>query len=540
MAAKEIKDDVKTIEITNFAAMLTRFRDGNLNSGYAKYSPTFGVNNFGNPGNLQFMEKAIDVTNVSPGIITDCIMDAKAQVEQGVIYVYAIGHTGRLYKIQVDNINTGNPALDTSTLLTTLTINSPTFNYGGSLEIVSSGSPGTIYVGHDLGVTQVNTDGTGETFVGTLGSWNHNVPRQGILYAGSYFYTNGNNLAKITSGSVATYAALSPGFQNNFQCVDIEVTADFSYIVIVASTNQKFSNFSIAPDTNNAAEGTTIIGYWNQQTTAITTATTIPSFVQTAYHTYGQSEYGFGYDLVGASVSNNVSSSGQKILTMLQVRSPAPNAVGSAGNLLGWTVPEWYNGFFCASLFLYGNLDAEVPTGLFRHMRMSSQLTAGDIINIPMNLLITNMTWAGASQGYAAPWAAFGRMYFSTIENNAASGMVYKLYTFYNVPVGTGTSQPGVYETQNQLFGQKVMVPEYRVYCEPNTSGNVQFKIDLIAIDGSVIPGSTQTFTIGSSDLYNFPPQMSPSSSIGVRITNIGTVTPVIHKIELDWTPAGI
>src|SRR3990167_3111522 len=151
---------MKTKVIDNFKGSMTQFIDGDLNSGLSYVVNTFGNDPFTKPNNLTWCNAS---TRIDSGgtIITDLIMAGKERVESGVLYVYAIGHLGRLYKIQVNDPTTNNPNYDNPVLLATLTLGSPTFTRGGFIDFF--GSTERIYIGHDMGVTRINFDGTSET-----------------------------------------------------------------------------------------------------------------------------------------------------------------------------------------------------------------------------------------------------------------------------------------------------------------------------------------------------------------------------------------
>lgn len=131
-------DQIQTIEITNFTGSLTRYDNGDLNSGLAKYTKTFGNDPFSSPGSLTWMEKPAQI-DPNATVITDLIVAARPRLESGKTFVYAVGHTGRLYKIQVNDPTTFNPDFDNATLLTTLTAQSPTFKYGTSIQFYEIG-----------------------------------------------------------------------------------------------------------------------------------------------------------------------------------------------------------------------------------------------------------------------------------------------------------------------------------------------------------------------------------------------------------------
>ena len=55
---------METIEITNFQGRLTRILNGELNSGFAKFTTSFGYDPFSKPMNLTWAEVAGLSTNV--------------------------------------------------------------------------------------------------------------------------------------------------------------------------------------------------------------------------------------------------------------------------------------------------------------------------------------------------------------------------------------------------------------------------------------------------------------------------------------------
>lgn len=536
-ASKKGIDKTKTIVIDNFTGNMTRVINGDLNSGNAKYTQTFGVDNYAQPKNLTFMENAI---SIGGAVVTGCVMAMKTRVENSIMYVYAIDHLARLYKIQVNNPLTNNPVYDNPVLLATLVVNSPTFLYGASLEFYSPAGTEFIYIAHDTGLNQINFNGTGELQVAYMGGWIGNVPHNSRQFLGKVFYSNGPNVAVLDStNTITSYAVLNPGLPANFQVRTVDLTQDGVYLVIVATRANQYSILSPSPDINSTIATESMIVYWNGTTAAATSSSSIPSFVMSAYKTFANFEYSFGYDLTGAIVMNPL----QKILTCILARSPLPNAVTANGNIIGWMVPEFVNGFMNATLFLYGQLDAENPIIFTRQYRMVSSLSGGDIINIPSVCITSNFELLGATSGYAGGLVSLGKLYFSTIEYNGVT-TAYKLYSFTNVPVGLGTATSGVYETQTQLFSHKIKSTEIRVYTEPLVTNNA-FKIDLIGSNGNPISNASNTFTVGTGatatglDMLQYNPTMGGTYALGVRITNIGSVNSIIHKIEVDYQPFG-
>lgn len=534
-----MQNPIKTIIIDDFKGTLIRDTSGKMNSSLAKYSTTFGNQPFANPSSLTWNETAtqIDPTGV---VITDLIMCGKERIESGISYTYAVGHTGRVYKIQMNDPNTYNPNYDNPVLLTTLTINAPTLTRGGSIEFF--GTTERIYIGHDKGVTQLNFDGSGETVIGdgNPGDWVQNVPRPIRQFIGSMIIGNGSNVAQIDSTlTVVTYTKLSPGFPTNTQVRDIDASTDGNYLDMVVSRLALPDITSSAVDTTLQTNSESYIFRWNGTDAGYTAFTSFPSFSLNANQTFGNWQYTFGYDISGAAVFNPIN----KILTPVLSQAPVPNAVNSNGNLVGWMTPEFVNGFLRVSLFNFGSLDDEVKTGWWRQFQQPAQGTETDVMRVPFSLLVSNFVIGSVTNGYAGGVSGFGKMYFSTLETSAAPTTKYKFYKFFPVPTGVGVPLPGVYETQNEFFSKKVKPSEVRVYTEPLVAGNA-YTIALIGSNGNPILGSTQTFTAGTNsaignDFQWYSPATKPIFSIGVRITNVGSTNMLFYKIEIDYTQAG-
>jgi hypothetical protein len=253
---------------------------------------------------------------------------------------------------------------------------------------------------------------------------------------------------------------------------------------------------------------------------------------------FGDFQYTFGYDVVGSAVFNPTT----KILTPVLTQAPLPNAVDSNGNLVGWIVPEFYQGFLRASLFIYGSLDNEVTTGWWRQYAQSAQGGETDVIRIPFGKLVSNLVFGSVLNGYTGGIISGGKFYFSTLENSPG-GTKYKFYKWFPVGLGFSTPTHGVYETQTQMFSKRQKINEVRIYGEPWLTG-VSFKIDLIGSDGNVITNGTKTFTAGTNltvgeDYAWYNPAIDKVYAVGLRITNLGDVNFVINKIELDISPGG-
>lgn len=535
---KPAQSDNGTKVITNFGGRLTRLVNGDMNSGLAKYSSSFGADPFSVPGTLSWQEQAVQI-DPAGAVVTGIMMAGKERVENGISFVYSIDHLARLYKIQVNDPSTYNPNYDNPVLLATLTINSPTFTRGGSIDFF--GTSEKIYIGHDMGATSINFDGSGEAFVGVMGSWTQNVPRPSKQYVGNLYFGNGNNLTEvIPAGTVSTYAKFATGFPTNTQARDIDINIDGTYMEIVVSRLALPDITATAQDTTFLSNSESYIFKWNGSDVTYSAFDIFPSFSMNANTTFGASQYTFGYDLAGCAVFAPT----EKILSPILSQAPLPNAVGSNGNLVGWCAPEFFNGFLKMAQFIYGSLDSEVLPGWWRQYQQTATGTETDILRVPFQLIVSNLVIGASSNGYQGNVAGVGKLYFSTLETSASPTTKYKLYRFNPVPTGFGLPVLGVYETQTQMFSKKVKVSQARIYLAPLVAGN-SFQIDLIGSSGNPITNSTKVFTAGTgpdavgNDYCWYNPTMTQTYALGVRITNLGTTNFRINKIELDYAEGG-
>lgn len=528
---------MQTKVITNFQGRLTRLKDGDMDSGYAKYSSSFGYDPFTNPGNLTWFEAP---TRIDSGgtVITDLIVAARPRLESGITYVYAVGHLGRVYKIQVNDPTTYAPNFDNAVLLTTLTAESPTFKYGASIQFY--GATEKIYIGHDKGVTSITFAGGSETFIGVVGSYTANVPRPSANFIGVTFWGNGTNILAIDeTATVTTYSQLSPALPVGTVVRDMDVSPDGNYLQIVVTRVSPPDITSSTQDTSSLSTGDSYLIFWNGTDTGYTSYNPFNSYSITGNISFGPYSYTLGYDLGGGAIY----AGGSKVITLDNSNSPHYGGMFSTGNMLGFVSPEAVGNVLKANILMYGQYDREIPEGIFRLLRLSASNTETDIIQTPLCLIVSNLFYGSSSAGYAGNQVGSAKIYFSTLETSSAPTTDYKLYKFTTVPTGLGTAIQGVYETQSELFPKKVQPKHVRVYCDPLVANN-SFKIELIGSDGGVISGSSQTFTAGSTNTVGddwcwYDPATEPTYVMGLRITNLGTANNVITKVEIDYDEAG-
>lgn len=531
------KSPVTTLVIDNFRGRLTEYVNGDINSGWANVFESFCYDAFSFPGVLTWNETPVQIDPTN-SIITGLILAGKERVENGILYVYGIDSNARLYKIQVNDPTTFNPSYNNPVLIATLTINSPTFTRGGFIDFY--GATSKIYIGHDKGVTSINFDGTGEAFVGVLGSWTQTVPRPLQQFLGSLYVGNGSNIAQIDSTlTVVSYAKLSPGFPSDTQVRDLDVTPEGNYLQIVSSSLELPDITSAAQNTSYVASTGSFIFKWNGTDTGYTSFNTFPTFDLSANIMFQDSNYTFGSDARGGAVFNPT----QKIITDAYNEAPLPTGVSSSGNVVSYNI-NFYNGTTLEfNLMYFGSLDWEVGTGYWCPMGFTATGTETDVIRAPLQLQVSNKGQGASNNGYVNNIFGVSQLYFSTLETSATTTK-YKLYSWAAVPTGEGDALvDGVYQTQTQLFSKKVQIKEVRVYGQPWVADN-SFTIDLIGSAGTPIPGASKTFTAGSNltigdDFAWYTPQSAPTYAIGLRVTNNGIANHFINKIEIDYAQGG-
>lgn len=532
--------------IDNFSGHLTRVNIGDMNSGLAKYTTSYGYDPFSSPQNLTWLEAATQI-DAAGSVITDLIVAARPRLESGITYVYAVGHTGRVYKIQVNDPSAHNPNLDNATLLATLSINSPTFKYGSSIQFF--GTTEQLFICHDLGVTSLHFDGTSEAFVGTLNSYTANVPRPSVQFLGVLYVGNGVNLVAIAAaGTVSTYAQLNPALPTGTFIRDMDITPNGRYVEMVVSWVNSQDLTSTTQDTTSLSSSDSYIFLWNGTDPGYTAYSTFGGYSIGTNITFGKHTYSIGYDLGGAAIYTG----GAKLLTLRNSIQPAINALMSTGNLLGFGSPETNSSKLQANIMFYGQYDAENKAGLYRFLRMLATSPQTDILQIPVCLVVSNLFYGSSSAGYTNNQVGSAKLYFSTLETSSAPTTKYRFYKFTTVPTGTGTSIGGVYETQNEtsvrlfrnIIKRRLTVSEVRFYCQPLVTNN-SFQIDIIGSGGTPINNSTDTFTAGTgpatvgATIIKYNPQITPSYSLGLRITNKGSANMIFEKIEMDIDEAG-
>lgn len=561
---QQSKNKIQTKVITNFGGRLTRYVNGDLDSGMAKFATSYGYDPFSKPGNITWLNPPVNyAASASVLGVSDLAVAAKTRVEALSQYVYAIGSSGNLYKL-TPYFSPGsppNPSYINSSLISALGTTYGNFTAGASMEFF--GAPQQIYLGSNQGVARVNFDGSSPSIVGGTTNWYNTsgVGRPLKKFAGLLAAANGNTFAvidgnskQVTSSIIGTgngnlYSQLNPPLPTEDIVKDLDVSKDGNYLQMAASdVLANGSQTVVAEDSMDGAQGTSTVFYWNGSDATVTAQNRLASGALSALHTYLGSEIFFSTDTFGAMVGDDVT----KLLTLPGNKAPAPNATAVNGNFLTWVCPEVSpdGTDINASLYYFGSLDQENPPGLYRLFRYGGTLSSSFVYQTPMNVVVSgNSTVIYQNQSGVAP-QAYGQHYLSMVELKNG-GSQFDFLVFYTTPIASLGISPnfGVYETQTQLFSKKVAIKQIRVYTEPTVASN-SFQVDCIGSDGAVITnnnantytyaaGTDPTLLQGSLERIDFSPAMRDTYALGIRLSNLGTVNMVIHKVEVDFTESG-
>ena len=531
---------METITITNFGGRLTRILNGDLNSGFAKFATSWGYDPFSKPMNLTWMYSPDDIKGA---VITDAVLAAKLISDDSTArYVYAIGNSGNLYKIDPTNSSTTDtPLYDTPSVISAIpSVVSGTWQYGADMEYYN----GRLQLTSDSKIVGVNLSGSvlGTSSL-TAALYHPQVQFLGKLYVG-----NGNNLVEFdTTNTITNGAKLSPALPTGLYMNDLDVTPDGVYMVISASYLYP-TNIS-APLNSDRGAPYAVESFqflWNGVDAGITTSRVLPSFPATALNTFLDKRYYFTNDAFGTALFEG----NQKLLTLPQNLTPMPDASTPNGTFLTWAAPEVTGSTINSStgagdatftsLYYFGQLDGENSAGLWRLFRQAPS-ASNHAWRAPLNMMVNNYSF---SRQFVAGW---GKHYISVFEyNSGAATNTFHFYRFVLPPAANTAPLLGVYETQTQLFSKRISVPQVRVYTEPTTTNN-GFRIDLINSDGTSLYNGTYTYAAGSDitalqgplERINFNPAVDMGFAVGIRITNTGTSNMTIKKVEIDWHPEG-
>lgn len=529
--------------IDNFTGALTRKGTGQLNSGLAKYEFSFGYDPFTRPGDLTWLEQPTSLV----GIQGNLVEAAKPRLESDTTYVYMVDDAAIVKKVMVNNTSTKNPNADSviasfGVLSSVATGSIASFTKGGSMAFF--GATERIYIGHDNGINRITFDGTVEGPVTNASSITTGIPRPMANFLGKLYFANGTNIGEIDStGTVTSYAKLSPGFPSGTFIRDLDVTPDGNYLQILVSriNGPKLSSANPTSDTTVAASADSYKFYWNGSDTGYTAFETYSGYSLVSNTVYGQSNMTTGYDLGGGAIY----SGSQKVKTLPGATAPTFNAQFSTGNLLGMGFPEYVPSIAAlrGAVMFYGQYDDEMPSGLFRFLRLNPTVSGTDIQVMPICIPVTNIEYGSTQDGYSNNVVGTGKLYLSAYDREGAATGSSRLYKFTTVPTGLNSVLGGVWESQNEIFSKKSRPVEVRLYTEPLTTSDNSFKMEFVDSTSSVLIG--KTFTAGTApvalndDKVWWNPTIFPGYSWGLRITNLGSKNWVGIKAEIDFVEAG-
>lgn len=528
---------MKTLEINNLGGPLTRKNNGDINSGLARFSTSWGYDPYSKPGNLTWLEQP---TSILTGDETTIIMSMKQRSEgTDNNLVYSISNSGLIRRTTVNS--SSNADVDSPSVIGT-TAFAGNRTTGGAITFY--GSPEKLYISADTTVVVSSFTGASAS---TIGNFTDIVPRPFANFIGKLYFGNGGNIGEIDStDTIVNTAKLSPALPVGLVIHDLNVTPDGNYLEIVATKVNPQAILGGTPDglTSNATESFKF--YWNGVDGATSAVDNYNGVVLSASVSQGNKDHTFSTDLTGTAVFVG----GEKILSLPNAFVPKPNAVFSSGTTVGFATNEYETstGRFRGVIYNYGKFDNEVPNGLYRLLRQNA-LVGDDILSVPACIDVSNRMYTPQRDAFPNNLVGTAKVYYSTLEATSVAGgaTTSKLWRFHTAPTGVASIVAGVYETQTQLFSKKVKIGEVRLYTEPLTGGN-DFTIDLIGSGGSVISGGSQRFQVATgsvvagTDMVHFNPAMAPTYALGVRITN-ASVTGVANwtgrKLEVDFDSGG-
>lgn len=536
----------KPLVITNFGGGLTRRNVGNIDSGLTKFATSWGYDPYSKPGNLTWMEQPTSILTSATGGTNNLVVAMKQHSTGSVLSVYAIDGAGRLQRVRVDNSGTHIADVDSPSIVGQLTV-TPSFER--ETGIVFYGSTEKIFYGDgNTHIQKIDFQGSNPTSILGTNSVIGAVPRPMTTFQGKVYFGNGNNIGEIDSTElITTGAKLSPALPTGVVVRDLDVTPDGNYLQMTTSNNDTYESF-VNIDTTLESTVDSNKFLWNGIDMGATAVEKYGGTFLTANNSFNGKNYTFGYDQMGGTIYSDQ----DKKVSLPRSLSPHPTAVFSSGDTEYFMVPErdQISGKFKGALYGYGQYDDETPFGLFRFLRVDA-VSGGsyEVRAIPGCIPVANLLYLPDYFGYSDDIAGSGKIYFTTVENNAdvsATGRIGRLWRHRIIPTGVGSVVAGVYETQTQLFSKKVEVKEIRFYTEPLVADN-SFTIDLIGSGGSVMASGSKTFTVGTNitagtDLVAFNPQTGPTYALGVRITNssvTGTKNWTGLKLEIDTVPGG-
>lgn len=550
MTKPKLPDAIKTIEISNFGGQLTRTINGDLNSGLAKFTTSFGYDFFTKPGNLTWLENPSDITGPIHGLP---LASKNRYLGENNPSVYLITSSGNIYQIYVTNINSGgtNPILNSVVGIGSVLSGNATYTYGASMEFFQASMTSSvfgerIYIGSDNQVNWIKTDFTADAVVGVTADYTPSKYHPLKKFIGKLLVGDGQAVDYIDNTNLVTSSAFG-ALPTETRVRDIDISPDGNYAMVSTTTNdyEPVSDVSESRIIGSIPSDGTVF-YWNGADLAPTALNNLPGSQITALQVYLQNSISFITDSMGSALSDGTN----KILSLPNNKAPFPNATGTNGNYLFWSTIEYAlsnpnvptSGALQAVMYYYGSTDGTTPPGLYRMFRQTG--SAGNVIQSPMNTLVSTAYSDLDATRSSVVSKGYGQHYYSTFDTNTVSSVT-ALKSFCFPPSGLQSPQFGFYETQTQLFSEKITVKQIRVYTEPTVAGN-EFSIYFIGSDGLVIDSQTYFFQAGtditklqgSLDRVDFTPTFS-TYALGLRIAQQGSTNMTIKKIEVDYTQSG-
>lgn len=523
--------------ITNFKGAISAFAHGTLNSGLTPWG--LGANGYNPLWNnykgqvLDVLEAPVDKSN---SVVNDTIMhfircQNSSKNSGNQFFAYGFDASASVYEIEVSKYlsgwlpDTDSPVKFTNTL-------GDTAAYGGGLiaSAIYSSPYITLYVGADGGVYRASLTAGNQIDIGATwtkltaispGAYITNVPRPVCEFLGKLYFGNGNNIAESTDGATFTAGKLNPPFPGNYTVRDMAVSPDGSYMLILITDSQGgYQPFAVNPATQvpSPAPTNSAIVYWNGSDQGYSSIQFFKGINISSIGVsnqemilVGTDEEGLGiWDLYGNKIAGLPNPSDNSAFI-----PPQSQSIDSIGNKYFFQAISGSSSY----QFCFDRSDNSLyPISL---QTFATTPTLGGVL-IPTQYLINDSSGTFSEIGRLKMYWGFNKKLYSQ-----------HLHTFY---ANYSADLNAAYQTQFEKLPAKAYVKEVRIFLQP-TAANVSFQLAINNFSGS-IPNSTFTYAYSSSvgpvDVIKWTPSMKAIREIGLQISNLGTVNPLISRIEID------
>lgn len=383
-----------------------------------------------------------------------------------------------------------------------------------------------------------DTGFSGGTFNFRYFNWTMNIPHPlSDEFFGGLFIGNGPFLVDFAIGSliVSHASRLNPTFPYNYTINAVEVDGEGRYLRVNATTGTTQDVIITNPGAPSQAPLSRAV-YWNGVDDSYDSYDPFTQTNTSSMISFLGVDITFGQDFFGSGMFQTAGGTVDKILAMKDVRPPTIGALTATANLLLFGAPYFVQNAWRAGVFAFGKLDDQDENNSVYPL-VGIAPTSNNTVCTAVGLLRLVQNRYVKSDGTLA---TNSKLYASTYETGGAAAA--NLYSFSITPNG-GTPNDGIYETEVEKFTMEQAIDRIAIYLLPTQSG-VSFKLELVDANGTVPSGGSFTYTYAAGDEINLGGtleffewadiQVKNFQSMGVRLTNLGTVQPSIQQIYIE------